>query len=202
MKQLERQDADVPTAARDFIDELSREFGLDLEDPNFTDTAQRGARTFTELLDGHINTQYRAAQLLGAQFPVTHAEMLLERDIHAVGLCPHHLLPIAYTADFAYIPQTSVVGLSKIPRLIKLLAARAIIQEELISEIVDTFTTHVKPLGVACVLHGFHTCMALRGVEAREATTTSSAMRGVFLTNDKDAKTEFFALLNLNGARK
>ena len=81
---------------------------------------------------------------------------------------------------FGYVPDGKIVGLSKIPRLIQAMASRPIVQEDLVSEIADTFMSVVKPLGCVARATGRHDCVAVRGVKCHEAQMTTVALRGVF----------------------
>jgi len=162
------------------------------------DTPRRVWMAFEELLAGH-GAQKKIDAALETTFSTTHAEMVSVLGIRASGVCPHHLLPVLYAVDFGYIPTERAIGLSKIPRVVKWKCARAMLQEDITSDIADTFSKALTAKGVAVIVHGFHTCMAIRGVQAREATMVTSAMRGVFLENDKDAKSEFMQLRRNGG---
>jgi GTP cyclohydrolase IA len=96
-------------------------------------------------------------------------------------LCPHHLLVYGGKMHFGYIPDGRIVGISKIPRLMQGLAARLIVQEDLVADIADAFMSVVKPLGCVVKATGKHDCMAARGVRCPEVTMTTAALRGVFL---------------------
>ena len=194
MKSIERY---VSYLYREVIQGQAGDFDLD---PDFKDTPRRVDESRRELLYGHSMTAADEIDgMFSKMFPTRHAEMLTVLDIKAAGMCPHHLLPVMYSVDFAYIPRDQVIGLSKLPRIIKILAARAVLHENLTTEIADLFDKRLACRGVAVIVSGFHTCMALRGVEAREATVIGSAMRGVFLNNTDNAKDEFMAL---RGQRK
>ena len=94
-----------------------------------------------------------------------------------------------------YIPDKKVVGLSKIPRLVDMFARRLQIQEQLTEQIADALSTHIGAKGVGVVIEARHFCMQMRGVQKANATTTTSALRGLFLKDEKTRK-EFFALIN------
>jgi GTP cyclohydrolase IA len=76
-------------------------------------------------------------------------------DIQFFSLCPHHLLIYGGKIDFGYIPDGRIVGISKIPRLVQALAARPVVQEDLVSDIADAFMSEVKPLGCTVKAMGF-----------------------------------------------
>ena len=81
---------------------------------------------------------------------------------------------------FGYVPDRKIVGLSKIPRLIQPRSSRPIVQEDLVSEIADTFMSVVKPLGCVARATGRMIVVAVRGVKCHEAQMTTVALRRVF----------------------
>jgi GTP cyclohydrolase I len=134
-------------------------------------------------------------EILSKTFPCDFDEMVVVTDIEATGVCPHHLMPVRYTIHVGYIPsqEGQVLGLSKIPRLVCLLAARPILQEQLTKDIADIFEDNLNPLGVMVVVSGGHSCMQCRGVRMSGSRMITSAIRGVF-QDDSAAKQEFLDL--------
>jgi GTP cyclohydrolase I len=97
-----------------------------------------------------------------------------------VSFCEHHLLPVVGQAHVAYIPNGQLVGLSKIPRVVDVLAKRPQMQERLTEELADLLVKELDARGVAVVIEGMHSCMTIRGVNKPESTLVTSAVRGVF----------------------
>ncbi|EMI4816188.1 GTP cyclohydrolase I FolE [Campylobacter upsaliensis] len=133
--------------------------------------------------------------LNNALFDSSNNEMVLVRDIEFYSLCEHHLLPFFGRAHIAYIPDKKVVGLSKIPRLVEVFARRLQIQEQLTEQIAEALMQNVGAKGVGVVLEARHMCVEMRGVQKANSTTSTSALRGLFLKNEK-TKREFFSLIN------
>lgn len=133
--------------------------------------------------------------LNSALFTSSNDEMVVIKDIELYSTCEHHLLPIIGRAHVAYIPDGKVVGLSKIPRVVNVFARRMQIQEQLTEQIADAIMQTIKPKGVAVVIQARHMCMEMRGVEKINSTTTSSALRGLFKSDEK-TRAEFFSLIN------
>jgi GTP cyclohydrolase I len=104
------------------------------------------------------------------------------------------MLPFFGKAHVAYIPNGTIVGLSKIPRVVDAYARRLQVQERLTIEIRDAIQRVLNPKGVAVVLECSHMCMQMRGVQKQNSTTTSSAFKGLFLSNDSTRK-EFINLI-------
>ncbi|MDD2452046.1 GTP cyclohydrolase I FolE [Sulfurovum sp.] len=130
-----------------------------------------------------------------ALFTSSNDEMVLVRDIEFYSMCEHHILPIIGRAHVAYIPDGKVVGLSKIPRIVNVFARRLQIQEQMTEQIADAISETINPKGVAVVLHARHMCMEMRGVEKINSTTVSSALRGLF-KSDERTRNEFYNLIN------
>lgn len=169
--------------------------GIDINEENFRETPQRIVDAYIELMEGR-GKEDRVEEILNTSFSSNYDGILTVKDITAHGICPHHMLPIGYDIDFAYIPKGQVLGLSKIPRVVKLLAKRPILQETLTQEITDVFAEHVEPEGVMCIVRGRHQCMRSRGVKTDSVVTTSS-LEGVFM-EEAHAKREALKLLGVD----
>jgi len=133
--------------------------------------------------------------LNSALFTSSNDEMVLIKDIELYSTCEHHLLPIIGRAHVAYIPDGKVVGLSKIPRVVDVFSRRMQIQEQLTEQIAAAIMETINPKGVAVVIQARHMCMEMRGVEKINSITTSSALRGLFKSDEK-TRAEFFSLIN------
>src|SRR5262249_11739373 len=121
--------------------------------------------------------------LLGKTFTQKYDEMVLERDIRFESTCEHHLLPFLGKAHVAYLPNGKIVGLSKLARVVEVLARRPQVQERMTEELADLLMEELAPRGVAVILEATHTCMTVRGVRKADAICTTSAMRGAFRDN-------------------
>jgi GTP cyclohydrolase I len=130
-----------------------------------------------------------------ALFTSSNDEMVVVRDIEFYSMCEHHMLPIIGRVHVAYIPNGKVVGLSKIPRIVNVFARRLQIQEQMTEQIADAISETIKPKGVAVVVHARHMCMEMRGVQKINSTTVSSALRGLF-KSDQRTRTEFYNIIN------
>jgi len=158
------------------IRDLITELGLDITDQHFQGTPARVARLYRELTRGFRLDPVKILKT----FDSKHSELIVVSEINFYSLCPHHLLIYRGKMHFGYVPDGKIVGLSKIPRLIQTMASRPIVQEDLVSEIADTFMSVVKPLGCVARATGRHDCVAVRGVKCHEAQMTTVALRGIF----------------------
>jgi len=166
------------------------------EDPKregLLQTPSRVAKALKFLTEGY--DQDPKEILNQALFSTSNDEMVLVRDIEFYSMCEHHMLPIIGRAHVAYIPDGKVVGLSKIPRIVNVYARRLQIQEQMTEQIADAILETIKPKGVAVVVHARHMCMEMRGVQKINSTTVSSALRGLF-KSDERTRNEFYNLIN------
>ena len=166
------------------------------EDPSregLLKTPQRVRKAYEFMYGGYKENPNEI--LSSALFTSSNDEMVLIKDIELYSTCEHHLLPIIGRAHVAYIPDGKVVGLSKIPRVVDVFSRRMQIQEQLTEQIAAAIMETINPKGVAVVIQARHMCMEMRGVEKINSTTTSSALRGLFKSDEK-TRAEFFSLIN------
>jgi GTP cyclohydrolase I len=175
-------------AVRAILDEI----GEDPERQGLRETPARVRRMFEQMTEGYrIDAD---AILEGAQFDVDYDEMVVVRDIELYSLCEHHLVPFFGHAHVGYLPRGTVIGLSKIPRVVDLFAHRLQVQERMTQQIADFLMTRLEPKGVGVVLQTTHLCTAMRGVRRPGATMVTSAMLGTF-RRDPRTRAEFLAFI-------
>lgn len=151
--------------------------GEDPEREGLLETPDRVARMYAEVFRGlHQDPRKHLRKL----FTQKYDEMVLIKDIRFESFCEHHLLPFTGKAHVAYIPNGKVVGLSKIPRVIDVLAQRPQMQERLTEEVADLLMKELDAKGVAVVIEASHSCMTVRGVHKPSSSFVTSAMRGAF----------------------
>jgi len=175
----------------DLVAEMIRRLGDDPERPGMLETPERVAEAMAFLTKGYAESPEDV--LGGALFEEAHRNMVLVKDIELYSLCEHHLLPFFGKAHVAYVPNGRIVGLSKIARLVEVFARRFQVQERLTEQIAQALWDTVEPEGVAVVIEAYHLCMMMRGVEKQNSKTITSAMRGVFL-DDQRTRDEFLRL--------
>lgn len=152
------------------------------EDPGrggLRETPERVARMYREIFAG---VGQDASQLVTVVEGADHDEMIMVRDIPLYSVCEHHLIPFAGKAHVAYIPNRSqqITGLSKVARVVDLLAKRPQVQERLTTEIAEAIDRALSPRGVFVVIEAEHFCMTMRGIKKPGAVTVTSAVRGLF----------------------
>lgn len=170
---------------------MMAELNLDLSDPNFVETPQRVAKMYLEMFHG----LREGAEPKVTTFPNDgdYHHMVIEREIPFYSMCAHHFVPFYGHAHIAYIPQSTIVGLSKLPRILEFYAKRPQLQERLTEQVAEFLWTRLRPQGVMVVIEARHLCVEMRGVKKPGALTTTSALRGCFA--DRKVREEFLALL-------
>jgi GTP cyclohydrolase I len=175
----------------DLVAEMIRRLGDDPEREGMRKTPERVAEAMAFLTKGYAEKP--EAVLSDALFEESHKNMVLVKDIEVYSVCEHHLLPFFGKAHVAYVPDGRIVGLSKLARLVEVFARRFQVQERLTEQIAQAIWSTIQPQGVAVVIEAYHLCMMMRGVEKQNSKTITSAMRGVFL-EDQRTRDEFLRL--------
>jgi GTP cyclohydrolase I len=173
------------------VREILAAVGEDPDREGLRETPDRVARMYRELFAG-LNADPRVH--LRKTFTQKYDEMVLVKDIGFASVCEHHLLPFVGKAHIAYLPNGKIVGLSKLPRVVEVLARRPQVQERMTEELADLIMDELAPRGVGVVLEASHSCMAIRGVRQAGSVCTTSAMRGTFQTNPA-TRSELMALV-------
>ena len=157
--------------------------GEDIDREGLRDTPRRVADMYMELFDGlHKN----AVDELDVMFEAGHDEMVMVKDIPLASLCEHHLIPFVGKAHVAYIPNKKgqITGLSKLARVVDVVSKRPQVQERLTTQVADALEEGLQPRGVLVVVEAEHLCMSMRGVRKPGSKTMTSAVRGLFRSND------------------
>jgi len=181
--------AEVEDAVRTLI----RWTGDDPSREGLLDTPARVVSAYEEFFGGYDEDP---AEILRRTFEETEGydEMVLLRDIRVESHCEHHMVPILGRAHVAYLPNTRVVGISKLARVLEVFSKRLQIQEKMTAQIATTIDQVLKPQGVAVVIEGEHQCMTTRGVHRPGVNMVTSHMIGVFRDNEATRK-EFLSII-------
>jgi GTP cyclohydrolase I len=165
------------------VRELLLAVGEDPDRQGLLDTPARVARAFREMFAGLYTDP---DSVLETTFDEQHDELVLVKNIPMYSTCEHHLVAFHGVAHVGYIPGDDgrVTGLSKLARVVDLYAKRPQVQERLTAQVADGIMRKLKPRGVIVVIEAEHLCMAMRGVRKPGATTTTSAVRGQFKTDN------------------
>ena len=175
------------------VDSIIRAIGEDPKKEGLVGTPKRVAEMYAELFMG-LKQDPKDEMAVG--YELGHREMVVVKDIPFYSMCEHHLLPFFGTVHIGYIPDVSgrVVGISKLGRVVEIVARRPQIQERMTTQIADAIYEGLKPDGVAVVVRGEHLCMIMRGIEKPGSNVVTSAIRGGFLRRP-ESRAEFFSLI-------
>ena len=177
----------------DLVAEMIRRCGDSPDREGMAKTPERVAKAMSFLTKGYGETPEEVVG--GAIFPEAHESMVLVKDIELYSMCEHHLLPFFGKAHVAYIPNGSVMGLSKVARLVEVFARRFQVQERLTEQIAQAVLEVSEARGVAVVIEAHHLCMMMRGVQKQNSKTLTSAMLGDFV-EDRSLRDEFMWMVS------
>ncbi len=177
------------------VENILHTLGMDLTDDSIKGTPNRVAKMFVKEIFGglHPNKKPKASTFANNY---KYGEMLVEKNITLYSTCEHHLLPIIGKAHVAYISNGTVVGLSKMNRIVDYYAKRPQVQERLTMQIVQELQQVLGTEDVACVIDAKHLCVNSRGIRDIESSTVTSEYGGKF--NDEQTRREFLDYIQLD----
>ena len=173
------------------VREILLAVGEDPDREGLCGTPDRVARMYAELFGGLHNDP---RQHLKKFFTQKCDEVVLVRDISFESMCEHHLLPFMGKAHIGYLPGDRVVGLSKLARVVEVVARRPQVQERMTEEIANLLVEELRAKGVAVVIEAVHACMTIRGVRKPGCVCVTSAMKGVFRSR-QSSRAEIMTLI-------
>ena len=171
--------------------------GIDLTDDSLKGTPNRVAKMFVKELFGGLNPAKKPSSSTFDN-KYKYNEMLVEKNIVVYSTCEHHLLPIYGRAHIAYISNGTVVGLSKMNRIVDYFAKRPQVQERLTIQIVRELQKVLNTQDVACVMDAKHMCVNSRGIRDIESSTVTAEFGGKF--KDEKTRREFLDYIKLDTA--
>ncbi len=181
------------------IREIISAIGEDATREGLVDTPARIAQMYAEVFNG-LGQDPKEILAVGFE-DEKHEEMVVLKDIPFYSMCEHHFLPFHGLAHVGYIPRGRLVGISKLARVVEILARRPQLQERLTGQIADTIMEALEPRGVGVVIEAEHLCMTMRGVRKPGSRLVTSASRGIFRTYPV-TRAEFFSILDMADPRR
>ena len=176
------------------VAEILHTLGMDLTDDSLKGTPKRVAKMFVnEIFRGlHPEKKPKASTF---ENKYKYGEMLVEKNITLYSTCEHHLLPIVGKAHVAYVSNGTVVGLSKMNRIVQYYAQRPQVQERLTMQIVEELQKVLNTKDVACVIDAKHLCVNARGISDITSSTVTAEFGGIF--QDQNKKQEFLDYIKI-----
>ena len=158
------------------------------------ETPARVARMYAEVFSGlHEDPRPHLQKF----FTESYDDIVLVRDISFNSFCEHHLCPFGGKAHIGYVPSGKVVGLSKLARVVEIVARRPQVQERMTETVANLLEDELDARGVAVVIEATHTCMTLRGVRKPGSLCVTSSMKGLFRQN-ASSRAEIMSLIYTN----
>lgn len=164
------------------LTEVVSTLGLDLTDDSLAETPHRIAKMYVhEIFSGLDYNNFPKISVIDNKMSVD--EMVKVSDIDLTSTCEHHFITIDGLAQVAYIPESKILGLSKINRIVRFFAQRPQVQERLTQQVLVAIQTLVETENVAVTIKATHYCVKSRGVMDANSETTTTALGGIFKTN-------------------
>ena len=176
------------------VQNIMNTLGLYLTDDSLKGTPNRVAKMFVNEIFGGLDPQ-KKPKASTFENKYQYGEMLVEKNITVYSTCEHHFLPIVGRAHVAYISNGTVVGLSKMNRIVDYFSKRPQVQERLTIQIVKELQRVLNTNDVACVIDAKHLCVNSRGIRDIESSTVTSEFGGKF--KEKETKREFLDYIKL-----
>ena len=169
--------------------EILNTLGLDLRDDSLEQTPHRIAKMYVdEIFSGLDYTHFPKITVIENKMKVE--EMVCVDDIDLTSTCEHHFVTIDGSAKVAYIPKDTVIGLSKINRLVRFFSQRPQVQERLTQQVLVAMQTLLGTDDVAVTINAVHYCVKSRGVQDGNSHTRTTSLGGVF-KSDPSSRAEF-----------
>lgn len=179
-----------------YFAEIMKILGLDMNDDSLKDTPKRVAKMYVKEIFGGLLPENKPS-ISTFENTYKYRQMLIEKDITVYSTCEHHFLPIIGRAHVAYISNGTVIGLSKINRIVNYYARRPQVQERLTRQIVKAMSEALNTKDVACVIDAKHLCINSRGIQDTNSSTVTAELSGMFRNNPTTRK-EFLHYIGID----
>jgi GTP cyclohydrolase I len=176
--------------------EIMIALGLDISDPSLARTPFRVAKMYVkEVFSGLDLENFPDISLIEDCYHDQKHTNIVFVKVSFHSFCEHHFVPMSGTAYISYVPNKRLIGLSKIPRIVRFFSQRPQVQERLNAQIADSLSQLLDTENVAVSLIARHFCVIARGIEDNESHTITNVLRGEFKDND-NLRREFFEAIN------
>ena len=186
-----------------YLGEILGSLGMDMQMPGTAETPRRFLQALIDATDG-----YAGDPKLVTVFPTEchggascELAQIVEGPIPFFALCEHHALPFFGKAYVGYVAHEQIIGISKLTRLVRVLTRRFGVQERMTHQIAGSLSELLSAHGVAVYMEADHLCTQMRGVRENNATTRTTAYRGVY-EKDPALRSEFYEVAGIRGSTR
>ena len=180
---MEKQFVGNRKKVEDALKAILEYLGENPEREGLKDTPRRMIKSWDRLFGGYLQEPADIFTIFEDEGAIPHDQIILLKDIEFYSTCEHHFLPFYGKAHVAYIPNTRIIGISKLARLVELYSRRLQVQERVGNQVSLALMENLHCKGAACIIEAKHTCMTSRGVEKQNSVMITSSLRGCFLKN-------------------
>lgn len=196
-----KENSGLSATSQEVIDKIADHYraiidliGEDSQRPGLLKTPQRAAKALYYLTQGYRDTE--AGVVGDALFESEGSGMVIVKDIEFYSLCEHHLLPFFGSVSVGYVPDKTILGISKIARIVDLYARRFQVQERFTAQVCEAVQRATGAKGVMVCCQGEHMCMKMRGVEKQDSSTVTFGKLGIFVS-DECLRSEFLSRVRI-----
>lgn len=188
----EQSDEEKIAFIADKFHDIMEALGLDLSDGSISKTPLRVAKMYVKEIFSGLKTQnFPTLTFMNNHYYEKEKANIVFVKVHFTSFCEHHFVPMVGHAYVAYLPKKKLIGLSKIPRIVRFFSKRPQLQERLTAQIADCLSMILETEDVAVSITAQHFCVVARGIEDTEGYTTTNDFRGKFGEDSKERQ-EFF----------
>ncbi len=172
--------------------EIMEILGLDMTDDSITKTPERVAKMYVqEVFSGLNEANFPDISFFKDEIHHEHKSHMVFIKVGFTSFCEHHFVPMTGFAYVAYLPANKLIGISKIPRLVRFFACRPQLQERLTAQIADSLAILLQTNDIAVSIHARHYCVMVRGIQDENSRMLTNVLRGQF-DSDEKLRREFF----------
>lgn len=180
--------------SEELLTQILRQLGEDPTREGLRETPNRVVRSWAEIYAGYGKDVASIFTIF--KDVCNYDQIIICKDIELYSMCEHHMLPFFGKAHVAYLPNKSVIGISKLARLVDIYARRLQIQERIGQQVTNALMEYLNPLGAACIIEATHMCMRMRGCNKQQTKMITSSLTGVF-REDAATRAELFQLIKI-----
>ncbi|RDF81533.1 GTP cyclohydrolase I FolE [Levilactobacillus brevis] len=196
---LIRKEDQSETVIQSSVRHLLSAIGDNPDRPGLVETPDRVFRMYHEIFSSQGIDNFQDYKLFETD-ETNDSKMVMMKNIPFYSMCEHHMMPFWGKVSIAYIPDHgTIIGLSKLPRLVDFVSHKLGLQEKVTDDIVAQLNKILAPKGVAVVVDARHMCVEMRGVKKNDPSTRTIRFTGIF-DKQPELRAEFLnSIGDMNG---